>query len=228
MVLFRPLVARVLCVGNWFKHHLQSKISGMSPRRNSTSFVTSVLATVAGLALFVAPSAAMAQPDSARIMLSQSPQVLQSNPTLAVAGGSMFHFSGDRPDNLGIVENHLRACPESPNCVSSQSSDSEHGIDPIRFEGNNRRAIQALKHAIDDSERAEVLKSSDNYIYAEFTSKLMGFVDDVEFYVNESEHNIEVRSASRMGESDLGVNRQRVEAIRQQFWALLESDFTDS
>ncbi len=154
--------------------------------------------------------------------------MLGYSPSLAVAGGSMFHFSGDRPNTLGVVENHLQACPDSPNCVSSQSLDSEHTIAPIQFEGNNRRAIQALKHAIDDSERAEVIKASDNYIYAEFTSKLMGFVDDLEFYINESESSIEVRSASRMGESDLGVNRQRVETLRQKFWALLDSESTDS
>ena len=140
----------------------------------------------------------------------------------------MFHFAGDRPTNIGIVSEHLLPCPESPNCVSSQSLDEEHQIEPIQFGGSSRRAMQALKHAIDDSERAEVLKSEDNYLYAEFTSKLKGFVDDVEFYINEAEQTIEVRSASRMGESDLGVNRKRVETLRQQFWALLDSEYTES
>jgi len=140
----------------------------------------------------------------------------------------MFHFAGDRPTTIGIVDDHLQACPESPNCVSSQSNDEEHYAEPIQFKGNSRRAMQALKHAIDDSERAEVLKSDDNYIYAEFTSKLMGFVDDVEFYVNEGDKTIEVRSASRLGESDLGVNRKRVEALRQQFWALLDSEASEA
>jgi uncharacterized protein (DUF1499 family) len=141
-----------------------------------------------------------------------------------VAGGSMFHFSGDRPNNLGPLNNHLQLCPESPNCVSSQSLDPAHAIEPIRFEGNGRRAMQALKQVIDDAERSDIIKADDNYLYAEFTSQLMGFVDDVEFYFNEAEKTIEVRSASRLGESDLGVNRKRIEALRKGFWALLDSE----
>ncbi len=213
MVLFRPLVARVLFIRDGFKRcqtiHLPMNRKNRFPLR----LVTSVFAALLGLAVIAGPAGAVAAP-----MAGISPA------SLAVAGGSMFHFAGDRPTNIGIVSNHLQSCPESPNCVSSQSLDEEHHIEPIELRGNSRRAMQALKHAIDDSERAEVLKSEDNYLYAEFTSKLMGFVDDVEFFINEDERTIEVRSASRMGESDLGVNRKRVEALRQQYWTLLESE----
>ncbi|NJN30818.1 MAG: DUF1499 domain-containing protein [Synechococcales cyanobacterium RM1_1_8] len=140
---------------------------------------------------------------------------------LGPSRGKHVSFWGDRPDDLGLIEAHLRPCPESPNCVSSQSPDIAHQIAPLRFEGSPRMAMQALKHVIDDSERAEVIKADDHYLYAEFTSRLMGFVDDVEFYLDEAAKHIEVRSASRLGESDLGVNRKRIEQLRQAFEALL-------
>jgi uncharacterized protein (DUF1499 family) len=69
-------------------------------------------------------------------------------------------------------------------------------------------------------DRAEIIQADGNYVYAEFTTALMGFVDDVEFFLDESAGVIHVRSASRLGESDLGVNRKRVEAIRAAFSAL--------
>lgn len=218
MVLFRPLVARFLLIGDWLKRYQATPLLGGEPLQLPLNLVASVAVGLLGLAVMAWPASAIASPTLANL-----PQ-----PSLAVAGGSMFHFAGDRPTNLGIVANHLQGCPESPNCVSSQSPDDEHHVDPIPFKGNSRRAMQALKHAIDDSERAEVIKSEENYLYAEFTSQLMGFVDDVEFYVNEEAKEIELRSASRMGESDLGVNRKRVEALRQQFWALLDSEATES
>ncbi len=213
MVLFRPLVARVLFIGDWLKSRWEINCPPGKQSQFSLRFVTSVFVSLLGIAVLALPSAAIASPLGGL-----------SHNSFAVAGGSMFHFSGDRPTNLGIVANHLQACPDSPNCVSSQSLDEEHRIEPIQLKGNSRRAIQALKHAIDDSERAEVIKSEDNYLYAEFTSKLLGFVDDVEFFINEDERTIEVRSASRLGESDLGVNRKRIETLQQQFWTLLDSE----
>jgi uncharacterized protein (DUF1499 family) len=98
--------------------------------------------------------------------------------------------------------------------VSSQSQDAEHQIEALRYEGTPADAIAQLKTTIESLPRTKIIQTTDRYLYAEFTSALMGFVDDVEFYVNPAEPGIEVRSASRLGESDLGVNRQRIEAIR--------------
>jgi len=128
--------------------------------------------------------------------------------------GKLFSFSGSRPTNLGITDGKLADCPSSPNCVSSQSQDAEHQIEALPYEGSPAEAIAQLKTMIESLPRTQIIQITDNYLYAEFTSALMGFVDDVEFYVNPAEPVIEVRSASRLGESDLGVNRQRVEAIR--------------
>lgn len=130
---------------------------------------------------------------------------------------ALFSFSGTRPANLGVVDGKLLACPNSPNCVSSQSTDAEHKIAPLTYTGEPAQALDNLKAVISSMPRTKIITAEGNYIYAEFTSALMGYVDDVEFYLNADKGIIEVRSASRLGESDLGVNRNRVEAIRAQF-----------
>jgi uncharacterized protein (DUF1499 family) len=121
----------------------------------------------------------------------------------------MFNFSGKRPNNLGVKDGKLAACPGTPNCVNSQSDNPQSKIEPLPAV-----PISELKKIIDSMERTTIIEETNNYLYAEFKSKLMGFVDDVEFYLDEGANVIHVRSASRLGQSDLGVNRQRVEAIR--------------
>ncbi len=127
---------------------------------------------------------------------------------------ALFSFSGSRPANLGVTAGKLLDCPNSPNCVSSQSTDAQHKISPLTYAGDPAKALEALKAAISSMPRTKVITAEGNYLYAEFTSALMGYVDDVEFYLNADKSIIEVRSASRLGESDLGVNRDRIEAIR--------------
>jgi uncharacterized protein (DUF1499 family) len=127
---------------------------------------------------------------------------------------SLLHFSGSRPGNLGIQAGKLATCPTNPNCVNSQSRDSSHAIEPLHYSSSPDAAFQALKATIAALPEAKIITESDSYLYAEFTSALMGFVDDVEFYLDKGSSAIQVRSASRLGESDLGVNRKRVEAIR--------------
>lgn len=128
----------------------------------------------------------------------------------------MFSFAGKRPDHLGIKEGKLAVCPASPNCVSSQApgSDAEHYIEPLAYRSTPAEALTALKSIIQSMPRTKIVTEDGNYLYAEFTSALMGFVDDVEFFVDEAAGVIQVRSASRLGQSDLGVNRKRVEEIR--------------
>ena len=128
----------------------------------------------------------------------------------------LFSFSGTRPTNLGLNQNRFADCPSTPNCVSSFSSDPTHKIDPIRLTSDPEAAFADLKQVIESQPRTKIVQATDNYLYAEFTSKLMGFVDDVEFYLDKPAGVIQVRSASRLGESDLGVNRQRIETIRTQ------------
>jgi uncharacterized protein (DUF1499 family) len=123
-------------------------------------------------------------------------------------------FAGTRPTNLGVTNGRLVACKRSPNCVSSQAdpADAEHHIAPIAFRGDAVTALRKLMHAM---ERVTVVREAPDYLHAEFRSKLMGFVDDVEFYYDKAAGLIHVRSASRLGRRDFGVNRKRIEEIRR-------------
>lgn len=133
--------------------------------------------------------------------------------TLAFSGGAMF--AGTRPTNLGIqASGQLAACPSSPNCVNSQSKDTVHKIEPLTFDSTPTQAMADLKRVIQNLDRTTIITETENYLYAEFKSKLMGYVDDVEFLLDSSAKVIHVRSASRLGQSDLGVNRKRIETIR--------------
>ena len=120
-------------------------------------------------------------------------------------------FNWRRPDNLGVTNGRLAPCRRTPNCVSSQAdpSDREHYIAPIAFSGD---AIAAVRKAVESLPRTTVISAAPNYLYAEFRSKLLGYVDDVEFFYDGSA--IQVRSASRLGRRDFHVNRNRVEQLR--------------
>lgn len=122
--------------------------------------------------------------------------------------------AGARPAGLGIADGKLKACPDSPNCVSSRSTDEEHGIDPLAWEAAPSEAVAKLKEIILAMERTTIITESDDYLYAEFKSATWGYVDDVEFQIDGENKVIHVRSASRVGHGDLGVNRERIEAIR--------------
>jgi uncharacterized protein (DUF1499 family) len=123
----------------------------------------------------------------------------------------MFNFAGTKPNNLGVKDGKLTACPGTPNCVNSQSTNTQFKIEPLPAV-----AISELQKVIEKMEKTKIVESTDNYLYAEFQSKLMGFVDDVEFYLDPQANVIHVRSASRLGKSDLGVNRKRIEEIRSK------------
>jgi len=126
-------------------------------------------------------------------------------------------FSGTRPDNLGVHDGRLAPPKRTPNNVSSQTNkntDPQHYIEPLHYTGDARQAWAALRRVVDAMPRVKIVKSEPNYLYAEFTSKLMGFVDDTEFYLDEKAGVIQVRSASRLGRGDYGVNRARIEYIR--------------
>ena len=130
--------------------------------------------------------------------------------------GEKTMFAGKRPANLGASSGQLAPCPSSPNCVSSFSQDAEHQIEPLTYNSAPAAAMANLKGAIESLPKTKIIAETDNYLYAEFTSSLMGFVDDVEFLLDEGAKVIHVRSASRLGQSDMGVNRKRIETIRTQ------------
>ena len=129
---------------------------------------------------------------------------------------STHAFAGTRPTNIGVNNGKLAVCAATPNCVSSQTiaGDVEHSIDPLKLPADSSMIMASLKQVIGTIPRSTIIKEKDDYLYVESTSKLMGFVDDLELYIDRNSKTIQVRSASRLGDSDFGVNRQRVEEIR--------------
>jgi len=118
------------------------------------------------------------------------------------------------PTRLGTTEGRLAACPDSPNCVSSQSDAAYSRIDPLPFTDSPESAHARLQSAIASIPRTRLVRKDDDYLHYEFRSLVCRFVDDIEFLVDRSAKVIHVRSASRLGYSDLGANRKRVELIR--------------
>ncbi|MDM9583501.1 DUF1499 domain-containing protein [Nostoc sp. GT001] len=116
--------------------------------------------------------------------------------------------------SLGVENGHLSSCPASDNCVVSQNADAKHAIDPIPYHVDRNAAREILLKVIGVVPRTEIVEQTDNYIHALSKSRIFQFVDDVEFYLPPNESVIHLRSASRVGESDLGVNRRRAEQIR--------------
>ena len=123
-------------------------------------------------------------------------------------------LSGKRPADLGVKNGNLKAPPSSPNAVSSQATGGYHRIAPLAYGGSQEQAMKALKAIIENAPNTRIVETKPDYLYAEYTSALMGFVDDVEFYLPANARIIHVRSASRLGHSDLGANRKRIETIR--------------
>ncbi len=111
----------------------------------------------------------------------------------------------------------LAPCGTKPNCVSSQSTSERHKIEPFRLDGSGQASIQKIGAIIAALPRTTITQSEDLYLRAEFKSRLFGFVDDVEFLADEEGGSLHVRSASRLGYSDFGVNRRRVEKIRRLY-----------
>jgi uncharacterized protein (DUF1499 family) len=115
----------------------------------------------------------------------------------------------------------LKPCPSSPNCVSSLAEDSKHRTDPFPLSGTTAETLTLLVRAIETIPRATLRQQGALYLKAEFRTSL-GFVDDLEFLVDEAQGVVQVRSASRTGYWDLGVNRKRVEALRKAYSEMAE------
>jgi uncharacterized protein (DUF1499 family) len=131
-------------------------------------------------------------------------------------------LSGSRPDGLGFNAGKFKPCSWKPNCVSSTidpRDDAAHYIEPLAFSDTPVAAWKRLTSIVSAVPRSVTVREESGYLQLEFSSKLMGFTDDVEFALDAKAGKIHVRSASRLGVRDFGVNRARVEAIRARFAA---------
>jgi len=116
----------------------------------------------------------------------------------------------------GLVDGKLSACGNKPNCVSSEmNKESDHFIEPIKYQGDDNIRLKMLTAIT--AMNGEVESDSDEYIAATFTSGFFRFTDDVEIRIVAAEKTIHLRSASRVGHSDFGVNRKRMETLRSLF-----------
>ncbi len=138
---------------------------------------------------------------------------------MCIACGVLFLLmfsgcTGERPTDIGVHDGKLKNCPSSPNCVSTNATeDAEHSVTPLLFSADSMEVMKRVRLAVKSQDRARIITENENYLYAEFESLVFRFVDDVEFYFDSQTGTLHVRSASRIGESDLGVNRERVELI---------------
>jgi uncharacterized protein (DUF1499 family) len=114
---------------------------------------------------------------------------------------------------LGVQNGQLKALGSRPNSVSTQTDQKSKLVSPIAFDIDAAQQMTKVKQAIEGMAGATIKQSSDDYLYAVFTSSLMRFKDDVEVYIDADDKLVHFRSASRVGYSDLGVNRKRYEAF---------------
>ena len=142
----------------------------------------------------------------------------KSLPTALISLLALSGCSGTMPE-LGHENGRLGSCPTSPNCVSSEASGDKHAIEPLQVTGASAEVKDTLLKVLNELNPSSVTAAEEGYIRAEFASALFGFVDDVEFYIPAQASptvNVQVRSAARVGYSDLGVNRKRIELIREK------------
>lgn len=140
---------------------------------------------------------------------------------LPVLAGQLGLLSGKPPSNLGLRDGKLKPPSRTPNSVSSQADlwpdhpQREYArIAPLAFSGEAAAAMARLRGVVEALPGARVVEARDDYLYATFTTRLMKYTDDVEFTPDRAAGVIHVRSASRLGRKDFGVNRARIEAIR--------------
>jgi len=129
-------------------------------------------------------------------------------------------MDGSQPDKPSITSGpkggRISGCPGSPNCISSESPDEAHRIAPLRVGSANEGVFDCLRAIVSGMDRVTILEADQENIRAEFRT-FLGFVDDVEFQLNRENRAIQMRSASRVGYWDFGVNRRRLEGIRKKF-----------
>jgi uncharacterized protein (DUF1499 family) len=140
---------------------------------------------------------------------------------LLLAAGQAGWFRGKPPTLLGVQGGRLPPPHVTRNNVHSQAAiwgaQYDHTtIEPLPAQADGAQTIQRLRSLVEATPGAQVMKAGSDYLYVQYTTKWLRFVDDAEFWFDPVAQRIQVRSASRLGEGDLGVNRARIEALRQR------------
>lgn len=141
---------------------------------------------------------------------------------LVLLAARLGAFSGTAPDDLGVRDGKLRAPSKTPNSVSSQSDlwpqhpmQEYARIAPLALRGSGPETIDRIRRIVEAMPGATVVQARDDYLAVQFSTRWMKFVDDAEFWFDPAAGVVQLRSSSRVGRKDFGVNRSRIEAIRQ-------------
>lgn len=121
---------------------------------------------------------------------------------------------GSTEGEFRVKDYRLASCPDSPNCVCTLNDSEEHAIAPYRYRKTLDEAKAVLKQVFSERSRTELVQEEAAYLHYEVKSLLFRFVDDVEILFDDASKTIHFRSASRVGHSDFGVNRRRMEEVR--------------
>lgn len=139
----------------------------------------------------------------------------------AIGAGQAGLLQGTPPADLGVHDGRLKPPSTTENSVTSQAAlypdhpqRTHADIAPLALRGDGPATIAKIRAVVEQMQGAKVIKSDADYLYAQFTTPLMKFVDDVEFWFDPAAQVVQVRSASRLGKGDLGANRKRIEAVR--------------
>jgi len=148
--------------------------------------------------------------------------VLAALAVLVLVAAQFGAFSGRAPGNLGARDGKFKPPSKTPNSVSSQADlwvqhpmQDYARIAPLALKGSGQATIAQIKSIAETLPGAQVVDARDDYLYVRFTTRWMKFVDDAEFWFDPQNNVVQARSASRVGRKDFGVNRARIEAIRQ-------------
>ena len=133
------------------------------------------------------------------------------------------NFPPKKPASIGIQAGSLAICGNKPNCVCSLDNRPNYMILPLDWAGSESMGIEEIESLVNSFPRTKVISKSGNYLHAEFRTSIFGFIDDVEFLVDINAKKIHIRSASRLGYSDMGANRSRMEKLSNQFTQIAEN-----
>jgi uncharacterized protein (DUF1499 family) len=130
----------------------------------------------------------------------------------------MLVKNNSMPENLGINNGKLAKLSNKPNAVSSQTEEKDKRVEALKFKGNLENSKNEIYKAIETYGNVKTVKNDENYLYVIFTTGKMKYHDDVEFYFDEGEKLIHFRSSSRVGYSDLGLNRERYNKLKEFYY----------
>ena len=129
---------------------------------------------------------------------------------------TLWGCSGNRTERLSSESSGFLDCPDSPNCVSSLAKNPKYRVEPFKLKKDPKTSWDIIQKTVGSLPRTKIVTADNSDIHAECRSMIFRFVDDLTLHLTPSKYIIHIRSASRTGYSDLGVNRRRVENLRKK------------